>query len=230
MDRVYEELGQVDGHLAGRVSVGMPPTWARLIVRPFAQLLQRAVPHSSLTLTEALSANLREEVLQGRLDIALLYDAAPAPELELVTLKKEEVVVVSRADDPGAIANEPLMLQQLAAMPLIMPCRPNVVRMFLEREACAAGLRPNIAYDIDGLASILDLVREGTGHALLPQSSVQDPGGAFRTRRVGPAGLWMPLMLAVSSRRPVTQTQRAALEILADLARTTTAQGPACKA
>ena len=65
MDRVYEELGRVEGSLAGRVSVGLPPTWARLVVLRFTRLLQQELPHASVAVTEGPSVNLRDNVLHG---------------------------------------------------------------------------------------------------------------------------------------------------------------------
>lgn len=227
MDRVYEELGRVEGNLAGRVAVGLPPTWSRLLVLSFTRLLQREMPYASVAVTEGPSVSLRDQVLHGNLDIALLYDPLPTPDLEFLPLKDEELFVISRkTGDMGG--NGPLSLPQLAAMPLVMPGRPNPIRMLLEREACAMGLSPRIAYEIEGIGSILELVRDGAGYAVLPISSVQTLGhaGAFRCQPVKPDGLKIRLMLAVSARRAATHTQKAALALLAELVRTTNAQLP----
>lgn len=227
MDRVYEELGRVEGNLAGRVSVGMPPTWARLVVLRFTRLLQQEMPYASVAVTEGPSVNLRGDVLHGNLDIALLYDPLPTPDLEFLPLQDEELFVISQKAD-GAEGGEPLTLPQLAAMPLVVPARPKPIRMLLEREVCALGLSPRIACEIEGIGSILELVRDGAGHAVLPISAVQTPGhaGAFRCRPVRPDGLKIRLMLAVSARRRATHTQKAALPLLAELIRATGAQLP----
>ena len=227
MDRVYEELGRVEGNLAGRVSVGLPPTWARLVVLPFTRLLQREMPYASVAVTEGPSVNMRGDLLCGKLDIALLYDPLPTPDLELLPLKDEELFVISRKDDESA-GGQPLTLAQLAAMPLVIPGRPNPIRMLLEREVCAMGSSLRIAYEIEGIGSILELVRNGAGHAVLSISSVQTLGhaGAFRCQPVRPGGLKIRLMLAVSARRAATHTQKAAFALLAELVRATNAQLP----
>lgn len=227
MDRVYEELGRVEGSLAGRVSVGLPPTWARLVVLRFTRLLQQELPHASVAVTEGPSVNLRDNVLHGNLDIALLYNPLPTPDLEFLPLQDEELFVISRKAGDSE-EDEPLTLKRLAAMPLIVPTRPNPIRMLLEREFCALGLSPHIAYEIEGIGSILELVRDGAGHAVLPISAVQTPGhaGTFQCRPVRPDGLKIPLMLAVSARRRATHTQRAALPLLAELIRATGARLP----
>nr|WP_315183997.1 LysR substrate-binding domain-containing protein [uncultured Albidiferax sp.] len=227
MDRVYEELGRVEGKLAGRVSVGLPPTWARLVVLPFTRLLQREMPYASVAVIEGPSVSMRGDLLCGKLDIALLYDPLPTPDLEFFPLKNEELFVISSRDDKTA-GLAPLTLAQLATMPLVIPGRPNPIRMLLEREACAMGLGLRIAYEIEGIGSILELVRSGAGHAVLSIASVQTLGhaGAYRCQPVGPDGLKIRLMLAVSARRASTHTQKAAFTFLAELVRATNAQLP----
>ena len=113
-------------------------------------------------------------------------------------------------------------------MPLVMPARPNPIRMFLERELGAAGLSPHVAYEIEGVGSILELVRDGAGYAVLPISAVQTPGyaGAFLCQPVSPGGFKIRLTLAVSARRRATYTQKEALQLLIELIRATSARLP----
>jgi LysR family nitrogen assimilation transcriptional regulator len=227
MDRVYEELGRVEGNLAGHVAVGLPPTWARLVVRRFTRLLQQEMPYASVAVTEGPSVALREDLLHGKLDIALLYDPLLSPDLELLPLQDEELFVISQKGG-NVEGGEPLTLRQLAALPLIVPSRPNPIRMLLEREICTLGLNPHIAYEIEGVGSILELVRDGVGHAVLPISAVQTPGHAeaFLCRPLSPDGLKIRLTLAVSARRRATYTQKEALQLLAELVRATAARLP----
>ena len=226
MDRVYEALSSAEGKLAGRASVGLPPTWAKLVVPTLAKLLKRELPHATLALSEGLSFGLREAVLQGNLDIALLYDAVPSPDLELTPLKNEELVLIGPRGN-GGLAGAPVSLAQLAALPLVVPGRPNAIRMLLERELCAAGHRPRIAYEVDGVPSILDLVRTGEGHAVLPLSAIErDDPQAFHCRPVGPGSLVTSLMMAVSARRSATHTQKAAFRLLVELVKAAGARLP----
>jgi LysR family nitrogen assimilation transcriptional regulator len=97
--------------------------------------------------------------------------------------------------------------------------------MFLEHEIFAMGLRPHIRYEVDGVGSILDIVRDGAAHAVLPISSVQTVGHSdeFTCRPVRPDGLKIRRMLAVSANRLATHTQKKVFALLAELLRTTEA-------
>ncbi len=77
------------------------------------------------------------------------------------------------------------------------------------------GCKPQIALEIDGLNAILDLVKEGLGHAVLPPYTLRSLAlpHPFVTRPIIRPRLMSWLMLAWSSRRPSTATQRAALDI-----------------
>jgi hypothetical protein len=76
-----------------------------------------------------------------------------------------------------------------------------------------------------GVGSILDIVRDGAAHAVLPISSVQtvDHSEEFACRLVRPDGLKIRRMLAVSASRSATNTQKKVFALLAEPLRTTEA-------
>ena len=55
----------------------------------------------------------------------------------------------------------------MAGLPLVIPTRPNAIRMQVETEMANQGCRPTIALEIDGAAAILELVADGAGSAVL---------------------------------------------------------------
>ena len=74
---------------------------------------------------------------------------------------------------------------------------------------------PNIQLEIDGLNSILDLVREGMGFAVLPPYALRNFQGThpFVTHAIVRPKLVSQLMLVTSSQLPSTETHRVAMEI-----------------
>ncbi len=217
VERAREELGRVRGALAGRVAVGLPPSIARLMAVPLIHAFRREMPEASLSITEALSSAMHESLLSGRLDIALLYNPNPSPEIELTPLLEEDLYLVQARSNRGRRAAAPaLTLRELAKTPLVIPSRPNAIRMQVETELARDGLRPTIAMEIDGVAAILELVAEGAGSAVLSANAVRASGrpGAFTLRPTGRPPLRSRLAMAVSSQRPTTLTQQATLNLL----------------
>ncbi len=236
VERAREELGRVRGALAGRVAVGMPPSIARTLAVPLIHAFRESMPQATLSITESLSTPMLESLASGRLDIAILYNAAASPEIEHTPLFEEDLFLVQArpANKAGAAdalatpsvtnaagtASRAVTLRELAQMPLVIPSRPNAIRMQVEGELAALGLKPRIALEIDGVASILELVADGAGSAVLAGQAVRSSGRprAFSTRPIGSPRLRSSVSMAVSSQRPTTLTQKSTQELLRELA------------
>ncbi len=217
VERAREELGRVRGALAGRVAVGLPPSIARLMAVPLIHAFRRDMPEASLSITEALSSAMHESLVSGRLDIALLYNASATPDTELTPVLEEDLYLVQVRPATGRKPTaSSVTLRELAQTPLVIPSRPNAIRMQVETELARQGLRPTIAMEIDGVAAILELVADGAGSAVLSSNAVNTSGrpGTFAMRAIGKPPLRSRLSMAVSSQRPTTLTQKATLDLL----------------
>ena len=220
-----EELGAVRGALAGRVSIGLPPSLSRLITVPLSRAFKQQLPQAHLTLTEGFSVLMYEGLRVGNLDIAVLYNAEHSPEVEMTALHTEELVLISKTGlPPNKSTNkaqktkkrQPITLAGVANLPLILPSRPNAFRILIEGEMNAIGRKPNISLEVDGLNAILSLVKEGMGHAVLPSytlSNFDDPA-SFTLRSIASPRIVSALALVRSSRRPSTETQKTAIEVV----------------
>ena len=216
IERAKEELARVRGALAGRVALGLPPSLSKVLTVPLTREFRRRLPDASLSISEGLSATMQESLVNGRLDIALLYNAVPSPDIETAPILEEALHLV-QARGAGA-ASGALGLEALAELPLVIPSRPHSIRMLVEAELANIGLAPRIALEIDGVAAILDLVADGAGCAVLSMNAVTTSGkeDAFEVRPLGTPPLRSKLSVAVSSRRPTTATQQSMLELLAE--------------
>ncbi|HUW35820.1 MAG TPA: LysR substrate-binding domain-containing protein, partial [Rhodocyclaceae bacterium] len=174
MQRAREELDRVRGALAGRVALGLPPSLSKRLTVPLTRAYQARMPEASLSITEGLSATMQQSLITGRLDIALLYNAVPSPEVDSTPLLEEELYLVRRND--GERALRPISLRALAELPLVIPSRPNALRMLVEVELANIGCHPRVALEIDGVAAILDLVADGAGCAVLSMNAVATSG------------------------------------------------------
>lgn len=221
VQRAREELGRVRGGLAGRVAVGLPPTIAKMMTVPLIHAFRKAMPDATLSISEGLSSAMTESLASGRLDIALIYNATRSPEIELTPLLGEDLFLVQagagRASKP---ARKAVTLNELARLPLVIPSRPNAIRMQVESALAEAGLRPDIALEVDGVAAILELVADGAGSAVLSAAAVGTSGRpqAYTMRPVGSPRLRSQLSMAVSSQRPTTLTQKSTQDLIAALA------------
>ena len=222
VERAREELGRVRTGLSGRVALGMPPSVARVLTVPLMRAFRLAMPEARLSISEGLTTAMQEGLLHGRLDIAMLYNANASIGLELTPLVREELLLV-QARPPGLQEDPPpapIALKDVAALPLVIPSRPNAIRMHVESELARVGCQPHIAFEIDGVPAILELVADGAGAAILSRNAVArsiNPS-AFSVRRINSPSLSIALSTAISSLRPSTLTQQATLNLIRETA------------
>ena len=210
--RTREELDRVRGGLSGRVAVGLPPSLTKVLAVSLIRACRNTLPEARLSIIEGLTATMQELLIAGRLDIALLYNPTPSPDIDATLLFEEDLFLIQRKDKTPA---KPISLRDLAAVPLVIPSRPNAIRTLVEVEMAGIGCRPSIALEIDGVAAILDLVADGAGSAILSMNAMRALGKpeAFVARPIRPR-LRSKLMLAISSRRPSTLTQQSVMALV----------------
>ncbi len=218
VERAREELGRVRGSLAGRVAVGLPTSLARVLTVPLTRAFRQKMPDATISISEGLSVAMQESLVNGRLDIAVLYNAQHGFETEITPLLEENLLLVQARppglpEDPAA---GPVSLKEVSELPLVIPSRPNAIRMHVESEMANIGCRLKIALEIDGVSAILDLVADGAGSAVLSRNAVDSSvrPSAYTVRAIATPALRTKVSLATSSQRPTTLTQQATLALI----------------
>lgn len=214
LERVHEEMARLRGAPVGRVALGLPPSLSKVLTVPLTRAFRACMPNASLSISEGLSVTMQHSLITGGLDVALVYNTPPSPELDTTPLQEEDLYLVERAQ--GAAEVTPIPLCEVAERQLVIPRRPNSIRMLVETELANIGRHPLISFEIDGIPAILDLVADGSGSAVLPRFAVTTSGKipAISIRPIISPHLRCRLSLAVSSKRPATLTQRAIIELI----------------
>ncbi|HEX2197055.1 MAG TPA: LysR family transcriptional regulator [Burkholderiales bacterium] len=217
VSRTREELEGLRGAPTGHVVVGLPPTFERLFTVPLVRTFRERFRHGSIGMMEGLSAAVVEWVTTGRADIGLVFNPAPSPAIEIRPLLEAPMFLVSMAGKKAA--RGPVAVRELPGYPLIVPSRPNANRMRIEAQLAQFGLKPVIALECDGTESILDLVREGYGHAVLPLTSVKGyaAGEGFALRPIVRPKLSIQVSLVTSAQRPATPLARQVLALIPEI-------------
>ncbi len=215
VDRAREDMSRVEGTLTGHVAVGIPPSVSRVMTVQFTQAFRRQLPNATLSVSEGLSLVMKEWLLGGRLDIALLYNPDTSAGLDLQPLTTEPLYLVAAKDrQPGPVA--PVPLASLAGVPLVVPNRPNTIRVLLESQMALLGCRPSVRLEIDSVPAILDLVADNAGCAVLSEHAVltsPDPT-RYDIRPIVQPELSSHLCAATASQHIMTLTQQATLDLI----------------
>lgn len=207
VDRVYEDMSQADGKITGSVVLGIPPTLAKLIAVNVVKQFKQEFPDAKLKLVEALTVNLEESINLGRVDIALINSPSTSQNIRTQPIADEQLCLICHKDDPTVQGKSFVSLKELKNIPLILPSTSNTFRALLEKELLKQNITPNIAWEVDSVSIILELVTEGMGCAIL-SPSVQNfsrHGNSFKVLPIVAPTLVNHLYLASSSKRRLSK-------------------------
>lgn len=225
-----EDIGARRDEPAGRIAIGLPPSLGRQLTLPLIAGFERALPRARLAVVEGLSSYIAEWIASGRVDLGVLHNPQAEGALELAPLVREPLCLVQPAkpgprgragSTPQRSRPSSLPLAALAGHRLIVPERSQALRRLLDTQAAHAGVPLDIVWEVSSVPSIIDLVRAGHGHAVLPASAVAASGhaGELLARPLVDPPVTSMLCLARAAARRPTPLLRAAAALLADLVR-----------
>ncbi len=198
----------------GRLTIGLPPRVAHTITSDLVQSFRKNFPDAAIRISEGLSASLREWLIAGRLDMAILFDPPHTPQLMIETLLREDLYLISARPLP-----EKIKLADVAQYDLIMPSGQHALRQLLEQEAQSRSLSLHVVAEVDSVQSVSPLVARGVANTVLPASALK-----FWPGKTPPymARIYMPhiknkFTMAFPTARPSTQLTRFGLQLLKKL-------------
>lgn len=213
------EVSSGEAHeLTGRFAFGLTPTLSRTVTVPLVRTFTAHFPLARLSIVEDLSRKLHERVLSAQLDAALLHDQASSAQIDVEPVSRLALHFLTGRK--GTLAHRSSIdFAELAGLPLIFPSSPNPLRSLVESQAAASGVELEIVHDVDGVETILDLVREGYGHTVTTAHVVGGDRwvGALQAIPIANPAMITTLSLATASRHPPSTLQRMAINVLRDV-------------
>lgn len=213
VERAYEEL--TNGQLSGKVVIGLPPTLAKLLAVPITKEFKRLLPDANLIIIEAMTSAIEEGIITGKIDIGLLHSTNFSLDLEISSLGSENLCLIAPKDDP-IINQHTFTLAEVTDFPLIVPSLPNAYRLLLETKMANIGLKPNIILEMNSVSTILELVYEKMGYAILSPRTIEliMHKDSLIAYPISSPELTNKLFLGVSNKRIMTQTQKQMKEVI----------------
>jgi LysR family nitrogen assimilation transcriptional regulator len=152
---------------SGSIVIGMVPSVGRVCIPTLVSKLTELYPRASISVIEGLSGPLYEGVLLGQMDFALLYNPPASPNIKISPIITEPLYAIGA--HPVGKDSTSVTLTELASVPLILPHGNHSVRVAVEAAAARKGLAVNIALQVDGNFSIMELASQGMGHSVFPR-------------------------------------------------------------
>jgi LysR family nitrogen assimilation transcriptional regulator len=205
--------------ISGAVSVGLAPgTAAAGLAMPLLVATRSRHPGIVLYLNETYGTTLSELIMNGRMDLAVLYGGGQSVHgLTFQLLLRESLYLVGPRSIPAP--SDPVPLEQIGDMDLFLPRPYNVVRKVVDAACAGIGLIPRAIAEIESASTLASVIAAGMGVTILPESMAKQvvaSTSAWHARIIGPA-LEVPLALCQSDHLPLSEPAVAIRQILLEL-------------
>lgn len=223
MERMRADVVHAGGHPQGEVSVGLPTSAATILAPALIAASAQRYPDIKLRITESLSGHLEELVVNGRIEMSLLFEpirteeAAPkgklAGHLDVRPLLTEQLYLMS-AQREGA--PQEVTLEEAAKYSLVLPAKSNVTRQIIDSAFAASGLQMHVIAELDSLATIRAVVAGGVG-ATIGSSAI--PGGTqgLSVQRIVSPALQRRLSLCTFDIMPLSSAALRIVELIEEI-------------
>jgi LysR family nitrogen assimilation transcriptional regulator len=199
---------------SGRVSVGFPGVLAPILSYELFMRVRTVYPQIVLHLSDANSGLLRERLVNGRLDIAVLYADQSERGLAVEPLLLEELFYITADPDTS-----PITVADAAQRPLLLPGPGSISRYVAEEAFKKHGLTVTSIGEINTLSALRRAIASGIGNSILSWAALYDGDRtiALNHRRFADAKLIRPVALCfsdVGQRNPAIEAVASTLKSL----------------
>jgi LysR family nitrogen assimilation transcriptional regulator len=189
-DDARESLRSRSDSPVGRVTFAIPTSLVTILAVPLIERTQAELPNVTLRVVESMSGYIAQWLLEGQVDVGLLYGAQPNSGIDSTKLLTEELYLAGRDE--------------------ASPGREHGLRSLVEQSARRAGISLNVTIEIDAFSQIKRLVRRGAGHTILSLAALEsdESGAALSVARIVEPVVERSVHIAHASNRPLTRAAR----------------------
>ncbi|WP_161965804.1 LysR substrate-binding domain-containing protein [Steroidobacter cummioxidans] len=195
----------------------MSPTMVPRFALPLIEKVCSQHPEMHLQIREEGSAVLHELLINGRIELSI---SPTRPDNDLIVgaeLLSDPLMLMY----PGSwsIGND-APLEDLAALPWIVPRRPHSIRAVVDGVFAAASLSPYVVVELDSLQNVIETVRRGLGVAAMVTDAVKPDldAGTVKCRPLGNVSPMRPMFLAHRRTPALSRPAQFVYDVLREIA------------
>jgi LysR family nitrogen assimilation transcriptional regulator len=209
------------GTISGPVGVGMAPTLAEWIAAELMERAREKHPEVTLRFFEGMTPRLRQMLVNGSIDIAVLSLNVDPTYLALGTSLREPISLVGLANDPLLQPDQPLRIEELVALPLILAgLRKEGIRGIVDRALADAHVRlENVVAEVETVFMARPMIARGLGYTISIRSAAEQGIGEGTLAARPIEGLRLDRVVARSSAHSPSRAVLEISKLLGDLLR-----------
>ena len=156
----------------GQISVAAVTTVGLFTLPALLAEFRRRYPRVRFQVWSGRTDGVLDRLLDGRADLGLLSAPISHPRLETIPLFDDPVVLVAAPELAGTLP-DPLPIEQLTAVDMILYQAPSRFRTLVEAALEQAGAAPRVAMEFDSHEAVRSAALAGYGVAIVPFEAVQ---------------------------------------------------------
>ena len=168
LEQGRQELEDLSGLKGGKVSLGCLPTTGAFVLPPLLAVFRKAYPRVQVSLREDSSPGLRQALLDGDVDLAILDEAGLGAGLESARLMQEPLLLALPPKHRYAKAKR-LSFAKLKDEPWVLMKSGHGFRAIVDKIFASAQVVPSVVFESDEIATVQALVASGLGLSLVPR-------------------------------------------------------------
>lgn len=205
----------------GEVTFGLPVTTSTLMTVPLVELIRTRYPEIKLNIVDGMSGDIFDWLVDGRLDVAILYGAGRPPSVEAESIVSDSLYLMGH-ENQLTQDRTTIGFCELAKFPLFhnSPTRSRL-RQLMDETAHRLGCPLHYASEIDSVPQMKLLVYRGRGYTVLPKIALGEdaPVGKLRLLRIVDPAVRLTSYLALSPRRSPSRAALCVYDLVKEVAR-----------
>src|ERR1700743_2344147 len=178
-----QEVTQSLPEPSGIVYAGLPMTTSNVLAVPIIEHVRYAYQKIDLRIVDGMSGDVGTWLIEGRLDVAVLYEAHNSVASSAIPLIEDDLLR-SGLDGPDLHDLDQIPFSDLRRFPQIASSDQHALRRLLDDTATRQRASLNYVQTIDSIPQLRELVLRGIGYTILPRIAFADTPHAERLKFV----------------------------------------------
>ena len=223
-----DTLKELSGVVSDHIRIGLMPTFTGSVLSPAMLRHARDHPHVRVSIQEAYSANLSDQVAEGALDFAVVPAVQSDLRLDASLMATDRECLVVAGNSELARGRNSVCLADLPPLRLVLPSAVNARRPRIENYLSVNGIKVAETMELDAMLGTLDMVASSEWTSILPAVLGRSDRDGIKRRflPLTDPPLSVDYMRISNTARPLGRAARAFADILQEELNTALEAGP----
>lgn len=198
----------------GQVTIAALPSMMSVLAPQLFRHMRSHAPGIRLRILEGFSDQVERWLSEGAVDIGLLARYRPPRPGQDEALFRAKLVLLRAQSAPALPATLPFVA--LAGLPLVLPSRPNALRVLLEETARKQRIALDIVLEADSLEAQREVVRSCGCYSVVAAQALHGGGhsSSLIGSEIGEPELMRYAAAMVTQQRPLSRASRVVLQAI----------------